>query len=333
MDSVKLIVCNSNTELGQSVGEELNKSLTPMSSIKHANTEIKVKIQESIRRKNVYILSSGTNDKDYSVNDYLMELFLTIDACQRSSVKSITVILPYYPYSRADKKDDGRTAIGGSLVASLLETLKINRILSMDLHANQIQGFTSLPFDNLQAKKLFIQYIREKYLHSLNKEEINKNYILVAPDSGSVPRIASYAKTLQLNYVIMHKQRDYSKESVVLKSILIGDKDNILGKTAIIIDDMVDTMGTMVSCVNELVENGICKAIIMATHGILSEPAISRINESKKIVEVVVTNTLPQNKNLENCYKLKVIDISPLISEVIRRLSTGGSISALFSNN
>lgn len=331
MENVQLIVCNSNTELGESVGRNLEKPLTPIYSVKHANSEIKVKIEESIRRKNVYIISSGTNDDNYSINDYLMELFLTLDACKRSSVKSITVILPYYPYSRADKKDDGRTAIGGSMVASFLKAVGVNRILSMDLHANQIQGFTSLPFDNLQAKTLFIKYLKENHFQSLNREEINNNYILVAPDSGSVSRIASYAKTLQLNYVIMHKQRDYSKESTVVKSILIGDKDNILGKTAIIIDDMVDTMGTMISCVNELVENGIYKAIIMATHGILSEPAISRINESKKIMEIVVTNTLPQTKNLEKCYKLKVIDISQLISEVIRRLSTGGSISALFS--
>lgn len=330
MDNVRLIVGNSNKELGCLIAKKLNISATKVYIQKHANSEIKIQIQESIRKKDIYIVASGSSNDQDSVNDALMELLLIIDACRLSSANSIAILLPCFPYARADKKIDGRTSIAGALVARLLKAAGAIRIVSIDLHAYQIQGFTDLPFDNLEAINLFAAFIMERYFHNLTKKERNDKYILVSPDGGGVKRVEKYAKILEMNFVIMHKQRDYTKESFVLNSILIGAVDNVIGKTAIIIDDIIDTMGTMISAANELHEKGIKDVIILATHGILSGPAIERINQSDIVTSVVVTNTLPQTSNQAKCSKLQVVDTSYLFSEVILRLENGGSVSDLF---
>jgi len=330
MCNIRLIIAKSNIELGQLVSSHFNDQTVDIISKQFSNSELKVQIQNCIRNTNVYIIASGSSDQEYSINDYLMELYLLVDACRRSSTASITVILPYYPYSRSDKKTDGRCPISGSVIVNILEKLGTDRVLSMDLHASQIQGFTHLPFDNLEAKRLFVNFIAMTYFGSMTKDEINQKYILVSPDSGGVKRVVEYAETLGVNYVIMHKQRDYTKESVVLNSMLIGHTDTVANKTAIIIDDIVDTMGTMISAANELGTRGVEKVIVMATHGILSGDAIKRINTTDMIQDVVVTNTVPQKHNMSQCVKLKVIDISDLLGDIIRRLDSGESISALF---
>lgn len=330
MEDIRFIVAKSNEELGQSIARRMGIAVTRVNSVKHANKELKVQIQESIRKKNVYILASGATNCENSINDYLMELFLIIDACKLSSASSISVLLPYYPYCRSDKKDDGRTSIAGSLISRILKSIGTGRIVSMDLHAGQIQGFIDLPFDNLEARQLFVTFIQEHYFKGLTHEEINHKYVLVSPDGGGVKRVEMYAKQLGMNFVIMHKQRDYTKESTVISSMLIGSVDNIMNKTAIIIDDIIDTMGTMISAANELHEKGISKVIILATHGILSGPAIDRINNCDIITDIIVTNTLPQIANQTICPKLKIVDTSELFGEVILRLESGASVSSMF---
>lgn len=289
----------------------------------HANSEIKAQITSNIRGKNVYIISTGSTDDKHSVNDHLMEVMILADACKRSSAKSITLIMPCFPYARSDKKDDGRCAIGAALVSNLLTTAGVTRIISVDLHSGQIQGFSSIPFDNLYAIKIFCDFIIQR---KMNSEE---NYILVSPDNGGAKRINEYARRLKMPHAIMSKQRDYTTESKVDKTVLISDQ-NITGKVAIIIDDIVDTCGTMISACQELKKFGVSEAVIVATHGVLSEPAISRINGCEFIKEVIVTDSLPQEKNKEICAKLTILPLGYLLSAVIEKLEVGGSISKMF---
>lgn len=330
MENIRLVVGRSNEELGRGIAARLGVDVAKVEVSRHANSEIKVRIAESVRKKEIYVLGTGSEGEGNSVNDALMELLLTVDACKLSSAGSVAVIVPCYPYARADKKVDGRTSIGGALVARLMKAVGANRIVSMDLHAEQIQGFIDLPFDNLEAIDPFIEFIEKTYFGEMTKKERNEKYILVSPDGGGVKRVEKYAKKLEMNFVIMHKQRDYTKSSTVLHSVLVGAVDNVVGKTAIIIDDIIDTMGTMLSAANELHKKGIKNVIIMATHGILSGPAIDRINAAELITNVIVTNTLPQKNNQDKCPKLQVVDTSFIFAEVIRRLVTGESVSALF---
>lgn len=329
-ENVKLISSRSNQELSNSVSKLLNIPLTNYISKKFANSELKVVIQDNIRSLDVFIIASGSQDDKYSINDHLMEVMLLIDACRMSSCRTITLILPFFPYSRSDKKDDGRVSIGGSLISRMLMMVNVDRIVSMDLHSGQIQGFMDKPFDNLFGINLHIKHFNENLFKNMSRSEINENFVLVSPDNGGVKRIEAYAKKLEMKFIIMHKQRDYTKESVVDKSIIIGDKEDYKGKTAIVIDDMIDTMGTMVSASNALIDEGISSVIIVATHGVFSGPAFDRINNCDSINKVIVTNTLPQNENIKMSEKLEVVDTSILFAEIIKKLVIGGSISALF---
>lgn len=321
-----LISGRSNLDLSKKIADHIQTELTECEIRDFANQEIRVQIKENVRGKNVYIIATGTSSEELSINDFIMETMLLIRSAKLSSAKNITLILPFMPYSRSDKKDDGRTAIGGKLLIDFLEVSGVNRIVSMDLHAGQIQGFTNLPFDNLYAINLFIDYLRDRFILCTRND-----FVLVSPDNGGAKRIEAYAKKLQMKFVIMHKQRDYSTVNTVCKSTLIGDKEYCQGKTGILIDDMADTMGTMISACQELKEYGIEKVLIIVTHGILSGPAIDRINNCQQICKVVVTNSLPQEKNIERCKKLEVVDTSELFYKVINCLETGNSISSIFN--
>jgi len=330
MNNIKLIVGRSHQKLGQSVSEKLGISLVKCKLEDFGNTEINVELKENIRECDVYVIQTGSKNNSLSVNDHIMELIAIIDACRRSSAKTISVIIPYYPYSRSDKKNIGRVPIMSATLGSMLDNLGIKRIVSMDLHSAQIQGFVTAPFDNLYAKQIFIKHLNSTYFKNI--EDINKNFVLVAPDNGAIGAVESYAKSLNIQFVTMHKHRDYTKKSVVLDSQLIGNISDVVGKTAIIIDDIVDSMGTMVSASNELSNYGIKDIIIIATHGIFSGPAIERINNCKWINKVIVTNTLPQEKNIIDSKKIECVDISSLLANVLRVLIFGGSLSNLFIN-
>ncbi len=329
LDNVRLIVGSSHPELGNEIARLLG--IKPVECVleKFANGECQVIIKESLRGKKIYILQTGCNFQDYSINDHLMQLYIIIDACKRADVAHITVIIPNLPYARQDKKDISGSPISASLVARMLGTMKINRIITIDLHAGQIQGFFNGACDNLYAINILCQYIKENIFNKLTKENIPNNFILVSPDNGGAKRIDSYSKKLELNNIIMHKQRDHSGKNIVTKTVLVGESD-IKNKTAIIIDDMCDTMGTMVAAVNTLKEHEIKEVIVVATHGIFSGPALERINGCKDMTRVIVTNSLPQKENQEKCSKIEVVEIAPLLVDVIKRLETGESISELF---
>ncbi len=329
-DSNIIMAGRSNASLARSISEKLKIPLANTHISDFSNSEIRCEIQTNIRKKDVYIVQTGAQDQIHSINDYIFELFSLTNACKLSGARSISAIIPYYPYSRSDKKDAPRAPINAALFANLLKTCGVTRIVSMDLHAGQIQGFTDISFDNLYSRNLIIKKMQDIYFHQLSNDEINEKYILISPDHGGVKRIEAYAFQLKMSYGIMHKQRDYTKSSCVLNSMYIGDTDKLKGKMAIIIDDMADTFGTMVSSSNELSKYGVKGIIIVVTHGILSGTAISKMNDCDIIKNVIVTNTLDQSENLTKTNKLIVIDTSELFAEVIKRIQTGGSISELF---
>jgi ribose-phosphate pyrophosphokinase len=333
MDNVKLISGTSNLELAHKISCKLKLPLTECKFDRFDNSEHKIIIEENIRGYDIYIIQTGCKSLNSSVNDFFMELCLLIDTCNRSNSKSINVIIPCYPYARSDKKDDGRVPIGSKVITKILDGLGVNRIISMDLHSGQIQGFFDGPFDNLYDIKLQIKHLNDTYFRDLTNEEINDRYILISPDVGGIKRVQDYANRLKMNFASMHKQRDYTKKSTVINSMIVGDSsihDLIKGKTAIIIDDIVDSMGTMESTAIELYNKGVKDIIIIATHGVFSKPAFERINRCDIIKTVIVTNSIPQQKNIVKSNKLRIVDISGLFSNVIKILSNGGSISQLF---
>lgn len=328
MDKVKLISGNSNKELAGRISDVLAVSLVKAIVEKFPNTEIRVEINEDIRGCDVFIIQTGGADEKNSINDYLMETLLLIDACKRSGARTVNAILATYPYARSDKKDKPRVPIGGKLVANLLEAAGCDRVISMDLHSGQIQGFTNLPFDNLYAINLHIDNLKQNLFKNMTNEEINEKYVLVSLDLGGAKRIREYSKRLSVRHALIDKQRDYSRPGNVVKSILVGE--DIKGKTAILVDDIIDSAGTLKSGLDDLVKHGCTKAICIFTHGIFSGPAFDRLKSCDIIEKVIVTNTLDQQVNISKYSLLEVVDTAPLLSEVIKRLTVGGSLSALF---
>lgn len=327
MEKIKLLAGRSNLPLAESIAKHLNKSLIPRIIEPFPSSEIKVEINENVRGFHVFIIQTGGATKEGSINDFITETFLLIDACNRAGAESVVVIWANFPYARSDKKDKPRVPIAGSMIANNFKAGGCSRIISMDLHAGQIQGFTDMPFDNLYAIKLHINELNQTVFKGLTQEEINAKYILVSLDLGGSKRIKDFAKRLGMKYAVMDKQRDYSKSSVVEKSVLVGD---VKGKIAICVDDMCDTCGTLIAGVNDLKEHGASEAIVLVTHGIFSGPAFERLNQCDFIQSVIVTNSLDQTENIMKTSKLIVVDAGPLLANVITRLTVGGSISELF---
>lgn len=332
MEKIRLISGSSNAELAILISKRLNIKLVDMKITDFANTEIGVVINEVIRNHHIYIVQTGGAYGSKSINDHLMELYALIHACVLSSAKSVNVIMPCYAYARSDKKDGTRSSIMGSCQANILQSLGVKRIISMDLHAGQIQGFfTKIPMDNLYGINLHIENLKKTVFLNMTQEEINEKFVLAAPDEGATKRIEIYANKMGMKHVLMHKHRNYDIPGVVLNTILVGAQDAVKGKTVIVIDDMFDTFGTINSAATELVSMGAKSVIAASTHGILSGQAIDKINENKFIEKVIVTNTLPQTENLKKTQKLQVIDTSELFAETIFRLQTGAGLSGLFS--
>jgi ribose-phosphate pyrophosphokinase len=330
MNFCKLIAGRSNTELAVKISDNLKIPLTKCVLDDFSNTELKVEILESIRGFDVFILQTGGFSNEHSINDYLMELLSLVNTCKLSSARSINVIIPCYFYARSDKKD-GRVPINGSLVAQMLEVSGATRIVSMDLHSGQIQGFARIPFDNLFAINIHISNLMKTIFKGMTQEEINKKYVLVSPDNGGIRRVDAYSTRMGMNYVTLHKTRNYAEKSVVKRSVLVGDSELISEKTGILIDDILSTCGTMIAAAEELKKYGMKDCIIIVTHGEFSGNAITKISECDMIKEVITTNTLAQTENVKQCKKITVVDISELLSEVIRRLIKGGSISEMFN--
>lgn len=312
-NSIKLLSGNSHPELAEKIASVLGLSLSKIGVYQYSNKETSVTIGESIRDEDVYIIQTGSGQQE--INDFLMELLIMIHACKTASARRITAVIPNFPYARQDKKDKSRAPITAKLIAKMLETAGCDHVITMDLHASQIQGFFHIPVDNLYAEPSALNYIR-------NSTDI-KNAILVSPDAGGAKRVASIADKLDLNFALIHKERQKANE--VSRMILVGD---VKGKSCILVDDMADTCGTLVKASDMLFENGAKEVIALVTHGIFSGSAREKLKNSK-LSRIVCTNTLPVDLQLDI---LDQVDISPTLAEAIRRLHNGESVSYLFTH-
>ena len=327
--NIMLISGSSNLKLSKGISKYLNIPLTRCILDKFKNDEIRIEIHENIRRKNIVIVQSGyTPNKSKSTNDILMETILLIDACRRSSVKSITLIMPLYPYSRQDRKDSSRVPISASIVARMLETAGVNRVVCMDLHSPQIQGFFKCSVDNLYSIKLVQRKLNNLYY--INDPKIRQNYILIAPDAGAVKRTFKFASIMGMKTCLMHKERDYSKPGIISKNLMISECKNFKGYTAIIVDDMIDSGGTFIKACETLINKGFKDVIGVISHGYFTGDALIKIMNCDNIKKIIVTNSICQDLNIKICPKIDVIDISEQLGETIKRIHDGGSLSDLF---
>jgi len=282
---------------------------------KFSNKETNVEIGESVRGEDVYIIQSGSGE----INDHIMELLIMINACKIASAHRVTAVIPCFPYARQDKKDKSRAPISAKLVANMLSVSGAEHIITMDLHASQIQGFFDIPVDNLFAEPAILKYIRENITNW-------QQACIVSPDAGGAKRVTSIADNLNVEFALIHKERKRPNE--VERMVLVGD---VRGKVAILVDDMADTCGTICTAAERLVEAGAFKVYAICVHGIFSGQAINRLNNSV-FEAVVVTNTIPQEENMSKCSKIQCIDISMILAEAVRRTHNGESVSYLFSH-
>lgn len=325
-NNICIISTNANKYLAQLISSSLGIDLIKCNNEYFANGEIRPVIKESVRGKDVYIITTGISHNSKTINDFIMETYLTMRSCKWSDSKSITLICPNYFYARQEKKDSSRGCISGKAIADLIELGGANRMICFDLHAPAIQGFFNIPVDNLYTINIFSKYITEELYKKYNKS----NLVLVSPDFGALKRIENYATKLDLNYVVINKKRNNKIKNEVEESKIIGGKKFLKSKYAIIIDDMCDTGGTIQKASQLLVNNGSLGVIVMVTHGILSNPGCKRINETDEIIEFITTDTIDQTENVIICNKIKVLSVSKLLSDVITKLVNGGSISELF---
>jgi len=312
MTGYMLFSGTANEELALKVSKYLDQPLSKAKITKFSDNEINVKIEESVRGKDVFIIQPTSAP----VNFNLMELLIMVDALKRSSANSITAVVPYYGYARQDRKAEPRVPITAKLVANLMEVSGITRVVTVDLHASQIQGFFDIPVDNLYGAVLFNDYVKAKNL---------PNPIVASPDIGGVARARYFAKTMGLDMVIVDKRREVANESEVMN--IIGDVE---GKDVIMIDDMVDTAGTMVKAAAALKAKGATSVMACCTHPVLSGPAFERI-EKGELDELVVTDTIPIKNN--TCGKIKVLSTAKMLGEVIRRVYNNESVNSLFETN
>jgi len=290
------------------------------------NGETRVEFKESVRGRHIIVVCSVASG---NINDAIMEVKSILDCCRRSGVSKITVVMPYFPYARSDKRD-GRVPINAAVLAEDLKN--VNNLISLDLHAGQIQALIPEGFHNLYFINYMCQYLFDNYLVYIQKEEWNNHFVLVSPDAGGVKRVQAYAEKLGINYVTMNKKRDYSNPGTVANSSISGKPGDYQGKIAIVIDDMADTMGTMDAAVKTMAEYGIRKVILAVTHGVFSKDiAFDRMNENDHILQVIVSNSLPQEENFKKCPKIRVIDCGMMISRTIDGIQTGKSISKQFA--
>lgn len=332
---VSIIAGSSNIALAQAAAKRLNISLLPSDMQYFSNSEMRPVIGKSVRNKDVFIIQTGGFSRQYgvlpgdmrSVNDYLVETYLLMRTLKRSDVRTITLVMPFFPYSRQDKKDNPRGAISARDVADMFEFAGLHRIVTFDLHSPQIQGFFNVPCDNLYTAHLMKEYFDK---HIFKKGYQNK-YALIAPDEGALKRMREYAGMFNLPLFVLSKERDYRKKNEVEKTVLIGNPEDIQGRIAIIIDDMIDTFGTINTASNLIQEAGATGLIVAATHGIFSGPAIERINKNSFIQQVLVSDSIPQEANKAQSKKIATYSIAPMVAETIQRLSNGRSLSEMFA--
>ncbi len=309
---MQIISGRVHMDLARDIAKILDADLHPVELSNFANGEVRCWLPESVRGSDLFIIQ--THDGN-SVNDAIMEQAIIIDAAKRASARSITAVCPFLGYARQDRKSSGREPITARLVVDILASAGADRIMSVDLHAGQIQGFFNGPFDHLIARPIICDYIAKNF----KPEEL----VIVSPDAGRVKSAERYSTRLNCDIAIVHKQRSATRQHVEAR-FLIGD---VKGKTCLVVDDMIDTAGTLVSAAELLAENGAKEIYGAATHGLLSDPAIERIEKSP-FKQIITTDTLPSKADKSE--KLIVLPIAPLIAGAISEVHKGGSISAIF---
>jgi ribose-phosphate pyrophosphokinase len=309
---VKIVSGNSNLALAQQIVEHLDTKLVKATIKRFADQEISVEIHENIRGEDVFVVQSTS----YPANDNLLELLLTLDAMKRSSAKRVTAVIPYFGYARQDRKSGPRTPISAKLVSNLITQAGADRVLTMDLHAGQIQGFFDIPVDNLLAAPLFAKDISRKF--------IDQSPLMVSPDVGGVVRARNLAARINSDLAIIDKRRPKAGQSEVMN--IIGDVEN---RHCILVDDIVDSGGTLINASNALLNQGALSVSVYVTHGVLSGEAAARIQASS-LSAVYTTNSIQASELTQGCSKIQQIDVSGLIGDAIDRIHNERSVSSLF---
>ncbi len=302
----------ANLPLSEEISKAASIKLGSITIRRFSDGEIFVQVEENVRGSHAFVIQPTCAP----VNDNLMELLIIIDALKRASVASITAVIPYYGYARQDRKVSPRSPISAKLVADLLQAAGIDRVVSLDLHSGQIQGYFDVPFDNLYGSTVIVKYLREK---------VSDEVVVVSPDAGGVERARRFARMVRADLAIIDKRRPKANVSSVMN--IIGDVE---GRECIIVDDMVDTAGTLTNSAAALMDAGAKKVIATATHGVLSGPAIDRLHDSV-IEELVITDTIPLSQEKREKGRVTVVSCAALLGEAIKRIHTGDSVSGLFS--
>ncbi|HEX2675071.1 MAG TPA: ribose-phosphate pyrophosphokinase [Polyangiales bacterium] len=310
--SISIFSGTANPDLAKAIGASLELPIGRAELTRFSDGEVFARIQENVRGVDVYVVQSTCTP----VNDNIMELLVMVDALKRASAASITAVLPYYGYARQDRKASPRTPITAKLIADLLTAAGISRVVSIDLHAGQIQGFFNVPFDHLFANKVFLDYLRPKFAAELP--------VFVSPDAGGVERTRAYAKRMDADLAIIDKRREKANVSEVMN--IIGD---VKDRDCIILDDMIDTAGTLCNAAKALKERGARRVFAAATHAVLSGPAVERIKASP-LEEVVITDTVPLRPAAVESGKFRVLTVARLLGEAIKRIHQSDSVSSLF---
>ncbi len=310
---MKILSGTSNLSLSRNIARQLKLKLVNTNIKSFADGEVYVEINENIRGNSVFVIQSTSTP----ANDNLMELLLCIDALRRSSAKNITAVIPYFGYARQDRKVVPRTSISAKLVSNLITNAGASRIVTVDLHSGQIQGFFDIPVDNLFTTPLFARYIK--------KNLKNKNLICVSPDVGGVQRTRGLATKINVDLAIIDKRRLQPGKSQVMR--IIG---NVQNKECIIVDDIIDSGGTIVNAVDALIREGAKSVYVFVTHAVLSGEAINKIKKSK-INKLIITDSIDNTKKIKNISKIQVLSIAPLMAEAIKRISNSTSVSSLFN--
>lgn len=312
---MKIISGTSNPKLASEIADVLDVPLTSMDIERFRDQEIFVRINENVRGEDVFIIQPTAAP----ANDHLMELLIIIDALMRASAKRITAVVPYFGYARQDRKVGGRTPITAKLVANLISKAGADRVLTIDLHAGQIQGFFDIPTDNLFGQPVFETDLRDKF-----SKKDRDQLMFVSPDTGGVVRTRSLAKHFNADIAIVDKRRPKAGEAEVMN--IIGD---VAGRSCILLDDIIDSGGTLCNAAKALKDHGANSVSAYITHGVLSDPAVARITESE-LTEVVICDTIAQPEKVKNCKKIREISVAKLLGEAIRRIANDESVSKLF---
>ena len=309
---MKIVACNSNRPLAEAVAAALNVPLTRALIRRFADMEVFVEIHENVRGEDVFVIQSTS----YPANDNLMELLITLDALRRSSARRVTAVIPYFGYARQDRKTASRSPISAKLVANLITEAGAHRVLTMDLHAAQIQGFFDIPVDNLYAAPLFTRDIQERYK--------GREVMIVSPDVGGVLRARQIATRLNCDLAIIDKRRERAGHSEVMN--VIGD---VAGRDCILVDDIVDSGGTLCNAADALIRQGARSASVYVTHGVLSGGAVARI-ASSPIELMILTDSIMATEAVRLAHNIRQVTIAPLLAEAVRRIAEESSVSSLF---